>query len=150
FLGPRSENAEWVARQFELVLGAWFKWRRSLYPADGCAISPADQSDAEFARRQAVVEGLLRDLAVRFENEMPKHSPRYVGHMFSEISLPALLGHLVALVHNPNNISGESSRVGVKIEDEAVAALLAMVGFQPSRGAGHFTSGGTIANFEAL
>lgn len=45
--------------------------------------------------------------------------------MFSDVSLPALFGHVLALVHNPNNISTDL-------------------------GTGHFTSGGTIANFEAL
>ncbi len=39
--------------------------------------------------------------------------------------------------------------MGVQIEDEAIGALLKMVGF-PSTGFGHFTSGGTLANLEAL
>ncbi len=70
--------------------------------------------------------------------------------MFSETALPALFGHIVALLHNPNNISGESSRIGVLLEDEAVACLAAMAGFPEGKTAGHFTSGGTVANFEAL
>src|SRR5690606_36017118 len=43
--------------------------------------------------------------------------------------------------------------VGVKIEDEAIHALCRMVGYTgilPGYGFGHFTSGGTIANFEAM
>jgi glutamate/tyrosine decarboxylase-like PLP-dependent enzyme len=91
----------------------------------------------------------LTSLLSRFEEEVPKFSPRYAGHMLSEISLPALLGHLAALLHNPNNVSRESSKVGVVIERSAIGALAKMIGFS-EESFGHFTSGGTIANFEAL
>ncbi|MCC7440308.1 MAG: aspartate aminotransferase family protein [Bdellovibrionales bacterium] len=128
----------------------WFDWRRRIHPGDGCAISIADQSQEEFDVRRSAFSDALSELMTRFEHEVPKFSPRYVGHMFSETALPALFGHLVALIHNPNNISGESSRVGVHIEHEAVGFLAQMVGYRPGVAAGHFTSGGTIANFESL
>ena len=153
FLGPQAENGPWLRRQVESLLGRWFDWRRSLFPQDGKAISAADESDTEFVRRRARFEGALEEISRRFEQEVPKFSPRYIGHMFSEVSLPGFLGHLVALLHNPNNISGESSVVGVEIENEAIQPLLQMVGFPPSKGeggVGHFTSGGTVANFEAM
>lgn len=150
FLGPQAENGDWVKVVVAGVFERWFDWRRSLYPGDGNAISDRDQSSAGFLERRSRFEAVLDDLVIRFEKEVPKFSPRYVGHMFSEISLPALFGHIITLLHNPNNISGESSRVGVKIEEEAVSSLLSMIGFIPGSSNGHFTSGGTIANFEAL
>ena len=70
--------------------------------------------------------------------------------MFSEISLPSLYASFLSLLHNPNNISHESSQVGLKIEKEAVCALLKMVGLDSHSGTGHFTSCGTIANLEAV
>jgi glutamate/tyrosine decarboxylase-like PLP-dependent enzyme len=150
FLGPQAENADWVIHLVQNILGHWAKWRRELYPDDGNAISPANQITPEFLDRKAKFEGLALDLFKRFEAEVPKFSPRYVGHMFSEVSLPALVGHVIALLHNPNNISGESSKVGIQIEHEAIRFLLGMVGFPVETGMGHFTSGGTIANLEAL
>ncbi len=153
FLGPQAENGPWLRRQVDSLLSRWFDWRRSLFPQDGKAISAADEGDMDFVRRRAHFEGALEELSRRFEQEVPKFSPRYIGHMFSEVSLPAFLGHLVALMHNPNNISGESSVVGVEIENEAIQPLLQMVGYPPSKGeggVGHFTSGGTVANFEAM
>lgn len=36
------------------------------------------------------------------------------------------------------------------IEDEAIAMLAAMLGFDPTVARGHFTSGGTVANFEGV
>lgn len=149
FLGPQAENSEWLAQQFIHVLTRLTAWRRALFPKDGTAISTADQEEPAFAARQAQMSAALDHLLTGFEREIPKFSPRYVGHMFSELSLPALLGHFVALMHNPNNISAESSHVGVQIENEAVEALATMLGM-PAKSSGHFTSGGTVANFEAL
>ncbi len=150
FLGPQAENAPWFFCLIGEVLNRWAKWRKSLYPDDGYAISELDQTLSAFVERRQNFEVSVNELLDRFEQEVPKFSPRYVGHMFSEVSLPALLGHLVALVHNPNNISGESSRVGTQIENEAIQFLLEMVGYSTSDSSGHFTSGGTLANFEAL
>lgn len=150
FLGPQSENAEWVHRLLTAVFDQWVEWRKELFPEDGVAISPEDQLLPEFADRKKQIEKVTHELMDRLEREVPKFSPRYVGHMFSEISLPALVGHIVALLHNPNNISGETSRVGMQIENESVRALLEMVGFSQPGATGHFTSGGTLANLEAL
>lgn len=150
FLGPQAENSAWVNRLVQTVFLRWADWRRSLFPEDGCAITEKNMETEEFLERRKKFEKVTLGLFKRFEEEVPKFSPRYVGHMFSEISLPALFGHLIALLHNPNNISGESSKVGIRIENEAIRFLLSMVGYHVESGAGHFTSGGTIANFEAM
>ncbi|UOF01528.1 pyridoxal phosphate-dependent decarboxylase family protein [Bdellovibrio reynosensis] len=148
FLGPQAENREWVAEQISQLLKSWFEWRQNSFPKDGWAISRDDMQSAEYLSRRKNTEETLKYLTTRFEAEIPKFSPRYIGHMFSEMSLPALFGHILTLLHNPNNISGESSKVGVFIEDEAIQALSKMIGYP--QGSGHFTSGGTIANFEAV
>ncbi len=150
FLGPQAENAPWILELLNGVFLEWVRWRRSLYPADGCAISPEDQSSFQFEARKDQFRLLTTELMSRFEKEVPKFSPRYIGHMFSEFSLPALVGHIATLLHNPNNISGESSRVGIGLEHEAIGFLGKMVGFDTEEAEGHFTSGGTVANLEAL
>jgi glutamate/tyrosine decarboxylase-like PLP-dependent enzyme len=150
FLGPQAENASWVIQLLDSVFERWVSWRRSLFPNDGSAISLLDQKSKSFIERKENFEKVTMELLTRFEQEVPKFSPRYVGHMFSEVSLPALFGHVATLLHNPNNISGESSRVGTQIENEAIEELLSMVGYSVQGGTGHFTSGGTLANLEAL
>ncbi len=150
FLGPQSENADWVRHEMLAVLDHWFQWRQDLFPDDGKAISRSDQKSGEFQSRREKTQQVLQDLCHRFEAEIPQFSPRYVGHMYSEISLPALFGHFVALLHNPNNISTEAARVGAVIENEAILELAKMIGFDASEATGHFTSGGTVANIEAL
>lgn len=148
FLGPQSENAGWVIELLVEIFERWFRWRRDTFPEDGSAISAQDQASPEFHERRQQVMGLLQQLTHRFEKELPKFSPRYVGHMFSEISLPALMGHILTLLHNPNIISKESATVAADIENEAIEALGHMLGL--GKAFGHFTSGGTVANFEAV
>lgn len=150
FLGPQAENREWVMGAVEHLFREWFRWRQNCFPGDGEAISIDNRRLPEFLAKQNQLMDHLKSLIRRFEDEVPKFTPRYVGHMLSEQSLPALLGHILTLLHNPNNVSGEASRVGIQIEQEAIEDLCTMVGWPKQTGMGHFTSGGTLANFEGL
>jgi glutamate/tyrosine decarboxylase-like PLP-dependent enzyme len=148
FLGPKAENAAWVKEMVIDVFDQWVSWRRTHYKTDGRAVSEEDQATAEFQNSLKVFRSEIDELLQRFQSELPSFSPRYIGHMITEVSLPALLGHIVTLLYNPNNISEEVSRVGIQIENNAIGSLLAMVGLKQSNAAGHFTSGGTVANLE--
>lgn len=148
FLGPQAENSPWVREILDELFDAWFAWRKALYSSDGPAISESDMQTPEFRQRRETIRKQVGTLMRRLQNEVPSFSPRYIGHMVTEVSMPALIGHIVTLLYNPNNISGESSRVGILIEDEAVRDLLGMVGYSTETGSGHFTSGGTVANLE--
>ena len=150
FPGPRSENESWVRGEFQAVLDQWFDWRKRLFVDDpGLAGSVGGSSPDGLEKREVLSRELAR-LCEALTAETPTYTPRYIGHMKAEVSLPALLGWLAAMLHNPNNTSRESSKVGTVIEAEAVAMLAAMVGYDPAKAEGHFTSGGTVANFEAV
>lgn len=150
FLGPNSENEAWLRRQLDAVLEDWFQWRRERFPGDPPAVSAEELAAAPLAAQRArVIEG-LNQLTAAWRDEIPTYTPRYIGHMVSDFALPALVGHLAALVHNPNICSKEAGRVGTAIETEAIAALAKMVGYDPKVARGHFTSGGTVANLEAV
>ncbi|MCB0403917.1 MAG: hypothetical protein KDD51_03975 [Bdellovibrionales bacterium] len=150
FLGPKSENEPWVRDQFQAILDQWFAWRKSLFPKDPPAITQPDKLNPAFLNSQKVLAQALTELNGLLSEETPTYSPRYLGHMVSESLLPALLGHFCALLHNPNNTSREVSRVGSVLETEAIAMLAEMIGFSAGKAWGHFTSGGTVANFEAI
>lgn len=150
FLGPQAENAPLVKKLANFIFAHWFDWRKKNYPNDGAAITESDQMDPEFIARTEEFKLHLIDLLARFQEEVPSFSPRYIGHMVSEISIPALLGHIITLLHNPNNITGEVARVSMQIEREAISDLMVMLGYDPVSGRGHFTSGGTVANIEGL
>ncbi|MCK4920186.1 MAG: hypothetical protein KAS71_04020 [Bacteroidales bacterium] len=150
FLGPKSENESWLRGEMQSILGHWFRWRQDLFPDDPAAISNEDRMSADFLQQREKLSQNLAHLNEMLRDEIPKYSPRYIGHMVSEISLPAILGHMAALVHNPNNTSKEAARVTLTIEKEAIEMLANMVGYDPDLVKGHFTSGGTVANFEAI
>jgi glutamate/tyrosine decarboxylase-like PLP-dependent enzyme len=150
FLGPKSENAAWVRGEFQAILDHWFDWRRSLFSDDPSAIPEQRRLSMEFLHEREVLGQQLRVLREMLCSEVPKYTPRYIGHMVSELSLPALFGHFATLLHNPNNTSRECARVGARMESEAIAMLAGMLGFDPAIAQGHFTGGGTVANFEAV
>ena len=150
FLGPKSENAAWVRAEFQAILDHWFDWRKSLFPDDPSPLPDDRRLSAEFLGERERLAQNLRTLRDMLCSEVPKYTPRYNGHMVSETSLPALFGHFATLLHNPNNTSREVARVGGAMEDEAIAMLADMVGYDPALAQGHFTGGGTVANFEAI
>ncbi len=149
FVGPQAENADILLRQIQLILEQWIDWRKSYFPHDGPAISYEDTINNDFIKNIKKMNRETKNLLNQFSKEIPKFSPRYLGHMFSEISMPSIVGHMIALLHNPNNISRESSWVGTDIERLSILELSRMVGYT-DKAIGHFTSGGTIANFEAI
>lgn len=150
FLGPQAENALWFEHRWLEIARHWAEWRRSVFSADGSAISEADQGSALFLRQQREIETRLKELLRLLDSEVPKFTPRFLGHMTSELALPALLGHAAVLLHNPNLTSKEVSVVTSRLEEEAIADLAGMMGFQPRESRGHFSSGGTLANVESL
>ena len=150
FPGGRSENAERLGAGMQTVLDHWFAWRERRI-ADGepkavARAAPEPAAGAEHDRLRERLEALCEALTA----ETPTFTPRYLAHMKADLSLPGLLGWFAAMLHNPNNSSPEASRVGGVIEAQAIARLAAMLGYDPARAQGHFTSGGTVANFEAV
>lgn len=150
FLGPQAENADWLEGRWKEIFQHWIGWRKTRFSDDGPAISEADRGSLLFRERQSAVEARLAELLRELDGESPKFTPRFLGHMTSELALPAMLGHLAVLLHNPNLTSTEVSAVTSRLEKEAVSDLLGMLGLPAVSGRGHFTSGGTVANFEAL
>jgi glutamate/tyrosine decarboxylase-like PLP-dependent enzyme len=150
FLGPRSENSAWLRSEFQAALDQWFDWRRALFGDDPSPIPTDLRLNTAFLAEREIIAQKVRELGELMTGEVPKYTPRYIGHMVSELSIPAMLGHFVTLLHNPNNTSRDVARVSGVVEDEAIAMLATMIGFDPDLAQGHFTSGGTLANFESV
>ena len=150
FPGPKSENESWVRAEFQAIIDDWFDWRKTFREDDPSALTPAERMAPDFLKERELLAQELERLKSLMRRETPTYSPRYAGHMVAELTLPALFGHFTALLHNPNNTSKEVSRVGTVIEAEAIAMLARMIGYDPDAARGHFTSGGTVANFEGV
>ena len=124
-------------------------------------ITPAVRASPEYA---AGVERLRREAALLFRAlrlSAPFSSMRYQGHMLWDTALPATVGLFAAMLYNQNNVAAEASPVTTRLEIEVGNDLCRMLGYAvpahgeaPAAGTpvpwGHITSGGTVANIEAL
>jgi glutamate/tyrosine decarboxylase-like PLP-dependent enzyme len=68
----------------------------------------------------------------------------------AEQTIAAQVGYFATMLYNPNNIAAEISPVTSRLELEVAGDLARMIGYDPGISWGHLTSGGTVANFEAL
>ena len=147
FLGPKGENEQILKELLDSALETHLRWRRSYHPEDPSPIasreSPAPAERAELRRHFA---SLLEQL----QGSVPFFSGRYNGHMLSEQTIAGQAAYFAAMLYNPNNVSGEVAPVTTRLEEEVAHLLAEMIGYDPMRCWGHLTSGGTIANFEAL
>ncbi|WP_416966713.1 pyridoxal phosphate-dependent decarboxylase family protein [Streptomyces sp. 4F14] len=84
----------------------------------------------------------------RLKDNYPFFHPRYAGQMLKPPHPAAVVGHLTAMLINPNNHALDGGPATAAMEREAVARLAAMFGYETHLG--HLTTSGTIANLEAL
>lgn len=89
-------------------------------------------------------------LLAELKRGVPSFSGRYKAHMLSEQTIAAQVGYFATMLYNPNNVSIEASPVTSRLELEVAVDLARMIGYNPATSWGHLTSGGTVANFEAL
>lgn len=91
---------------------------------------------------------VLLEVARRMQDNFPYPHPLYAGQMIRPPHPVARLAYALSLWINPNNHALDGGRASSFLEKEAVAALAAMFGWTTHLG--HLTSGGTVANLEAL
>jgi len=96
---------------------------------------------------QAVTR-VLTDVAERLGDNYPYFHPLYAGQMLKPPHPIARLAYALALWINPNNHALDGGRASSHMEKEAVATIARMIGWTTHLG--HLTSGGTMANLEAL
>lgn len=150
FLGPRGENAELLERLLTEALRDHIFWRRNHHPEDGFTIRELDKRREGYDRAVATLTQELMGLLAELKRGVPFFSGRYKGHMVFEQTIAAQVGYFAAMLYNPNNVAIEASPITTRLEVEVGAQLADMMGYAPERAWGHLTSGGTVANFEAL
>lgn len=109
---------------------------------------------ADLAPAEAPVSGegdfaaVLAQVAGRMQDNYPYFHPLYAGQMLKPPHPIARLAYALSLWINPNNHALDGGRASSRMEKEAVAELATMIGWETHLG--HLTSGGTMANLEAL
>ena len=91
---------------------------------------------------------VLLEAAERMQDNYPYFHPLYAGQMLKPPHPVARAAAALADWINPNNHALDGSRASSPMEKEAVAEIAAMFGWREFLG--HLTSGGTMANLEAL
>ena len=102
---------------------------------------------------QGDFEGLqerLFEMLARLKRSVPFFSPRYLGHMNTDLLIPGVLGYTAAMLYNQNNIVAEAGTITLQFETEAMRLVAAMLGLPQKTSWGHLCSGGTAANLESL
>ena len=155
FLGPYGENDALLERILVEFLRDHVYWRRNFHPEDPPAIGTAASLHPDYQAFEARMRRELHQLSAALKRSMPFHSPRYIGHMASDLLLPGLAAQMLALPYNPNNVTDEAAPVTVDLEVKVGLQLARMLGYpsDPARvdcAFGHLTSGGTLANYQAL
>lgn len=147
FAGPKAENGEWFADTIRRIIQDYHSWRRNYFPEDGVVVDSRHRRESESF--QDAFEDRLLELLGRLKADFPFYSPRYAAHMLSEQTLPSIAGYFAAMLYNPNNVSSEVAPVTVRLELEASQMIARMLGYGSDSWA-HLTSGGTVANLEAM
>jgi glutamate/tyrosine decarboxylase-like PLP-dependent enzyme len=155
FLGSYAENNELLEKVLVELLRDHVYWRRNIHPEDRPQIPVLAETGPEYRRFVGRMKTELHGLTARLKNSAPFFNPRYIGHMASDLLLPGLIAQLVTTLYNPNHVTDEASPVTLPLELDLGRQLATMFGLNtdPQREPcawGHATSGGTIANDEAL
>ena len=95
------------------------------------------------------VARVLAEVAERLKDNFPYADPLYAGQMMKPPHPVARLAYGLAQEINPNNHALDGGRASSAMEKEAVAEIAKMFEWDKAH-LGHLTSGGTIANLEAL
>ena len=155
FLGPYGENDSLLEKLVVEFLRDHVYWRRNFHPEDPPAISTEASRHPDYLAFESRMRRELHQLSASLKKSVPFHSPRYMGHMVSDLLLPGLVAQILTLPYNPNNVSEDSGPVTVDMEVQVGLQLAQMVGYthdplQADCAFGHLTSGGTLANYQAL
>jgi tyrosine decarboxylase/aspartate 1-decarboxylase len=111
----------------------------------GFASLPSNNTRPPESHRIAEV---LNATAERLQDNYPYFHPMYAGQMLKPPHPVARLAYALAQWINPNNHALDGGRASSAMERQAVAELAHMFGW--TQHLGHLTSGGTLANLEAL
>src|SRR5580693_5920421 len=98
---------------------------------------------------------VMSQVAERMADNFPYFHPLYAGQMLKPPHPMARAAYALAMAINPNNHARDGGRASSEMEIEAVAEIAGMFGWRGGDSSndsylGHLTSGGTMANLEAL
>ena len=95
------------------------------------------------------MQNVLQQISTKMQDNYPYAHPLYAGQMLKPPHSVARLAYMISMWVNPNNHALDGGKASSALEKEAVAKIADMFGWTDGH-LGHLTSGGTMANLEAL
>lgn len=141
YIGPKAENIETLRRLINKIIDHQKEWRNSFYKDD----------ESLYSNQKLQTEKLeeeINNFLLRYNKNTPFFHPRYSAQMLKDTTIPTIIGYLAFMMTNPNNHAYEGGPVTTEMEMEVTQMLMNMIGYKS--GWGHLTSGGSLANTEAL
>ena len=109
FLGPYGENDSMLEKLVVEFLRDHVYWRRNFHPEDPPVISTHAAHHPDYLAFEAKLRRELHQLSAALKKSVPFHSPRYLGHMVSDLLIPGLAAQILTLPYNPNNVSEDAA-----------------------------------------
>jgi len=150
FIGSKGENAKVVEELISEAFRDHLYWRKNFHPEDSPDISENDKVFGDYIQSVANMRKYLFEILAKIKQSVPFYSPRYIGHMTSDPLIPGIIGYISTMFYNANNISPLGSPITTPYEIEVGRDFGRLVGFDVCQSWGHITSGGTVANLEAM
>ncbi|KAF4999003.1 hypothetical protein FGRMN_2802 [Fusarium graminum] len=156
FIGPKGSNLPDFRANINTILDELLTARQSYYPEDQAFISKEYRRSAVFLKARSDLRLATEKVAQLLgEHSAPFWSPRYEGHMCTDLTMSSLLGYFMTMLYNPNNVALEVSPMTTLVELRVGQQLCKLFGYNideqnPPSGWGHITCDGTIANLESI
>ncbi|MFH1936688.1 MAG: pyridoxal-dependent decarboxylase, partial [Bacteroidota bacterium] len=151
FIGPKSENIKFFKETICELIDEHAFWRKDFHPEDDPIIGMGEQQEKHFKDTEQRILEVLQKMSSRLRTtSMPWHSPRYLGHMNTDIMMPAILGYIGAMLYNPNNVAYEASTATSPMELEVGMDFARLMGFDMDKAWGHICTDGSVANLEGI
>jgi glutamate/tyrosine decarboxylase-like PLP-dependent enzyme len=164
FLGSNSENDTFYKELINRIVDDVTYFRKSYQSTEANTITESIKEEPNFRATKAHFLTELDQILRELKDSLPTWDIKHMAHMFGDVMLPAVAGKFAALLYNPNTVTSEVSTSTFNMERKYIADLCKMVGYpqydmdsleldntkEQVSSWGHLTSGGTLANFNAL
>lgn len=150
FIAPNAQNQESVQIIFDNIIQQLLN---HLCHADNLPPYPELKIFAEnsfkIPESGENLEGIKEKLAVLFQHSMNPSNSHYLGHMDSISNIYAILGEMIAAAINNNMLSLEMAPFLTQLEYALIREFCTLFDL-PKTAGGVMTSGGSLANLQAL
>jgi glutamate/tyrosine decarboxylase-like PLP-dependent enzyme len=147
---PHQERVRWEnLLTTELMTAANRVTGGSVTPVLDVAAFRSELSEFDFSTARSLDELLPWTIRQMERGLVHVNHPRYFGLFNPSPTFPAQCADRIAAIFNPQLATSATSPVAVEIEAHVVRMMAARAGL-PAEAAGHFTSGGSEANYTAL